>query len=274
MQTVTDNIYILVLTGMLGASLLVVSFILLQIRNQNKLLGERKKLHDTEIQYQQQLLHTLITSQEIERERIGMNLHDEVGSTLSSLRLIIEDHNSKLTEPAGDFVVNSKTIIDNIITNVRTICHNLAPRIRDSLSLYDAVHDLTNHINLSGKLYMTFNAAEHNINVQISSNVAIALYRVIAELVNNTLKHAHAKQIQLSMLVNNSTLHIHYSDDGTGLPAGNATPAKGMGMQNIESRLNMTGAGYKLLNNTKGFAMEIDMPLKHNHESYSDSARR
>ena len=262
MQAVTDNIYVLVLIAMLGAALLVVSFILLQIRNQNKLLLEKKKLHNAQVEHQKQLLHAVITSQELERKRIGMDLHDEVGTVLSLLRLMIEKQESDTPGKIPDrhFVQQSKSTIDQVIDKVRSIAHNLSPRIKNNLDLFDALHDLADHINRSGRLMMTFNADERDMNIQLESNVALSVYRIANELVNNTLKHAHAQHIDLSLFINNGMLHMLYKDDGIGLRAGNLAHPNGMGMYNIESRLTIIGARYALVPG-KGFSMQISLPL-------------
>src|SRR6185503_18818322 len=71
MQKIEDNIYLLLLIGMVGSALLVVSFILINIRNRNKLLRNQRKAHEAALQHQVDLLHATINSQEEERKRIG-----------------------------------------------------------------------------------------------------------------------------------------------------------------------------------------------------------
>lgn len=100
---------------MVGSFLMVGSFILLYVRNQNKILKQRQQLQYKEIEHQKELLQAIIESQETERKRIGQDLHDDVGTALSSLRLTIEmfkpgneeDHNNK-------HVKLSKEIIDKV----------------------------------------------------------------------------------------------------------------------------------------------------------------
>jgi len=90
MQVSPDNIYILITLGMAGTLILVSSFILYSIRNQNKLLRQREQFQQAELAHQKELLGAVIASQEAERKRIGQDLHDDVGTTLSGLRLLIE----------------------------------------------------------------------------------------------------------------------------------------------------------------------------------------
>src|SRR5687767_11363040 len=90
MQEVADNIYLLLIIGMFGTVLLVVIFILINIRSKNKLLRQQRKTQEAALQHQKDLLHATINSQEEERKRIGSDLHDEVGSALSTLRMYIQ----------------------------------------------------------------------------------------------------------------------------------------------------------------------------------------
>lgn len=263
MQGLTDNIGVLILISMLGGLLLVVSFILIQIRNQNTILSKNKKIQDAEIDNQKNILYATISSQEAERERIGMDLHDEVGTQLSSLRLLIESNNSQLAA-AGQgqlFVLQSKAIIDGIVDNVRSISHDLSPRVKDITSLLDCLHDMADQLTQSGSVTMLITADENDLSIKMDGSVALAVYRVIAELVNNTIRHAQASGINLILEKGNGRLKIIYTDDGIGLPAGYESLSNGMGMQNIKNRIRMIRGQYYLMNEEKGFSFRMDIPI-------------
>jgi signal transduction histidine kinase len=256
----TDNIYYLMILGMLGVFLLIALLIMLQIRNQNKLLHQQRKLTEAEISHQKDLLQAVITSQEAERQRIGSDLHDEVGSVLSSLRLLIEKHIQADRQEEG-FSKQSKQLIDRVITNVRQISHNLSPRISGSYGFFDAVHELADTVNQSGTLQLKLAFDESIAETPMRENAAMAVYRVLAELINNTIKHAKASAISIVVTAGNGKMDIMYSDDGIGMPP-EKQPGRGMGMQNIESRLNMINASWQTPEKfTKGFSMQITVPL-------------
>src|ERR1700761_7969157 len=113
MQAVTENIFIIVALGMVVMVLLVVSFILINSRGQNKMLRQRQQMQQAELAHQKELLQTVINSQEAERKRIGQDLHDDVGTALSSLRLTIEMLHAN--EEREKYVNMSKDIIDKVI---------------------------------------------------------------------------------------------------------------------------------------------------------------
>jgi len=263
MQNV-DNIYILVILGMVGSFLMVGSFILLYVRNQNKILKQRQQLQYKEIEHQKELLHAIIESQETERKRIGQDLHDDVGTALSSLRLTIEmfkpgneeDHNNK-------HVKLSKEIIDKVIRDVRYISHNLSPPALSYYGLAAAIEEKASFINNSGQLTITLINDAEDVLKSISLPASVALYRVLEELINNTIKHAGATQSLIKIAAAGNTLSINYSDNGKGMNA--STVIVGMGMQNIESRLTVINADYVIDTTAgNGFSLGITYPLPAN----------
>lgn len=261
MQNITDNIFFLVLLAMIGMAFLVVSFIVLIIYNSNKVLRQKRKLQEAELHYQKELLYAVIDSQEKERQRIGSDLHDEVGATLSALRLIIEDFTSKavVLPEAARFCTQSKTIIDGVITNVRAISHDLSPMGKENHDFMDALEDLMDKVNLTGKIQLHIDRPDEELP-KLPSTTSLALYRVFSELINNTIKHAKAQTIQLSIREQEEQLVFCYTDDGIGLPTGSGHTKQGIGMRNIESRLRMIQSDFAIKNAEKGgFEMNIKL---------------
>jgi signal transduction histidine kinase len=258
MQKMTDNIFFLVLMAMIGSALLVVSFIFITIYNTNKLLKQKRKLQDAEINYQKELLYAVIDSQEKERQRIGMDLHDEVGATLSALRIMIENFtdNMKMLPEAGLFSVQSRSIIDSVIISTRNISHDLSPLRKHSYDLLDALEDVKDRLNQTGKIQMILQNESMQLT-NLDNTTSLALYRVFAELVNNTIKHAAAQQITLMIQEAGERFLFHYKDDGTGIQQNMKAVREGIGMRNIESRLRMIGATFEVKQESKGFEMTI-----------------
>lgn len=260
----TTDFYILIIISMAGLGIIIVGFILLQVRNQKKLLEKQKQIAAAEIKHQKTLLEAVITSQETERQRIGNDLHDEVGSVLSSLRMLIEKNNTNKSSLTSELFVNrSKEMIDNVIKKTRQISHNLSPHIGGDLCLFDVLHELCDTVNSSGNIAIHTLFDETSFPAGIKENTTVALYRVFAELINNTIKHAQADSIHIEINTNNGVMHIHYSDNGIGLvPGKHRMETKGMGLQNIESRLNMIHANWKIQENgPKGFGISINVPI-------------
>lgn len=267
MQNVTDNIVFLVLLAMTGMALLVVSFIVLVIYNNNKMLRQKKKLQEAEIRYQQELLFAVIDSQEKERQRIGTDLHDEVGATLSALRLIIEDFISNVQSvPEADlFCQKSKFIIDDVISTVRNISHDLSPLGKETHNLRDALEDLMDKVNQSGKIHVQLETSSGDLS-GLTGTASLALYRVFSELINNTIKHAQASNIVLSVNEEEQRLLFCYKDDGIGLSRGVDNAKQGIGMRNIESRLRMIQSDFTI-NDATGGGFEMNILLNREHST-------
>jgi signal transduction histidine kinase len=261
MQSVTDNIVVVVLLGIGGTFLMVVSFIFIYIRNQNKMLLQRQQLQHSKIAHQKDLLEAIITSQETERKRIGQDLHDDVGTALSGLRLTIELLQSQPARDNDKYVKLSKDIIDNVIKDVRNISHSLSPPALTYYGLNAAIEEKCTIINQAGNLNIKLVNSAQALLQGITPAVSLALYRVLEELINNTIKHAYASAVNIKFTqTDDGILLIDYNDNGKGVNI-DAT-RKGMGLQNIESRLTVINATYEI--NTAegaGFNVNIKCPL-------------
>jgi signal transduction histidine kinase len=258
MQKTTDNIVLLVVVGTVGIFLMVASFILIYIRNQNKLLQQRQQLQQAQLAHQKELLQVVIESQEEERIRIGRDLHDDVGAAISSLRLIIEMFKPVTADNHyTEFIKKSKGIIDKMMTDIRNISHNLSPTALTYYGLGFAIEEQCAIINQSGKLNIDINNQAVSILEKLPIPLSTALYRVLEELLNNTIKHANATKSTLNFISNNGLLVIEYTDNGVGMDVKQTN--KGIGLHNIESRLTVINATYKIQTTPgKGFTIKIE----------------
>jgi signal transduction histidine kinase len=261
MQTTTDNIFVLIILATVATVLMVVSFILIYIRNQNKLLQNRQEMQQAQLTHQKELLQVVIESQEAERIRIGRDLHDDVGAAISSLRLIIEMFKPVTSDDHyHQFIKSSKGIIDKMMTDVRHISHNLSPTSLTYYGLGLAIEEQCNIIDQTDKLKIDFNNTAQSILEKLALPVATALYRVLEELLNNTIKHAKASKAKLSFISENGLLVIEYSDNGVGMNIDQVS--KGIGLHNIESRLSVINAQYGIETSpAAGFSIKITYPL-------------
>lgn len=254
MQKTSDNILVLLLIGISGVFIIVVSFIIIQIRNRNKLYLQKKKLDEAEIAHQTNLLHSVIQFQEEDRKRIAQNLHDDVGGTLAVLRMLIANNEEKVAADDPQVV-----LIDRIIGNVRDISHTLSPQLLALLNLWEVVEDMCEHINKTGKLKIDFECAEAAKTDQWNGSTSLAIFRVIQELITNTIKHADATLINLNFDLSQNQLVIDYKDNGKGVD--DVGIHDGMGMNNIISRLQMLGAGWEVHSEkNNGYHFMITLP--------------
>ncbi|MDT3402118.1 sensor histidine kinase [Mucilaginibacter terrae] len=267
MQVTGDNLLVLLAIGTLGMLTLAISVIFMHVRNQNRLLKQKEIAQEAELKHQRVLLNAVITSQEAERKRIGQDLHDDIGASLSGLRLMIDVYQPANTEEQSfkQFRSNTKETIDTIVAELRHIAHHLSPSLLTLHGLHAALNKQLEFINRTNYLQGSIvNDAPEVIN-SLEIETSTAIYRVLEELLNNTIKHAKATNIQINFAMQDDNLMIRYTDDGIGLPSQSVINGKGMGMQNIESRLSIIDATYQINNNPgNGFRIDITYPVKKN----------
>lgn len=253
MQKVTDNIFLLVLFAMLGTFILAASFIFFFIKHQRRISLQKEAMQKAELEHSEQLLHATLLSQEEERKRIGRDLHDDVGASLSNLKMILAQAVEAVPGKTA-----YKPLIDNIITTVRNISHSLSPPGLALFGLENTLHELFDNFNAGGTVKLAF---ENELGEKLDAlpeQTALALYRIIQELLANTIKHAGAKNVLIRYFAENDNNILTYFDDGKGVDTGAGRP-HGMGMQNIEARLRMISAKSEMPAAANGFFFKIIM---------------
>lgn len=251
MQKVTDNILLLVVFAMLGTFILAASFILFFIRYQRRITQQKEAMQKAELDYSENLLHATLLSQEEERKRIGRDLHDDVGASLSNLKMIMAQAAESVAGKA-----TYKPLIDNIITTVRNISHSLSPPGLVLFGLENTLHELFDNFNAGNTVSVAFENELGQKMDTFNEQTALALYRIIQELLANTVKHAGAKNILIRCFAQNEKYIITYQDDGKGIDI-TAIKKTGMGMQNVAARLRMIQAQSEMPAVENGFFIKI-----------------
>jgi signal transduction histidine kinase len=256
MQHVTDNIFLLVIFATTGTFILAASFVFFFLRYQRKARQQQEAMQQAELAHRENLLHAALQSQEEERRRIGRDLHDDVGAALSNLRMVMGQGSALAAGEAPAY----KPLIDNIITTVRNISHSLSPPGLELFGLEHTLYEFCDNFNISGQIAVTFiNDAGSRVDA-MDKKAALAVYRVLQELVSNTIKHASAKKIFIRFFTEKDKLLLQYSDDGKGFDA-TAVKKSGMGMQNIEGRLSMVPAPFTVASSPgNGIMVRIILP--------------
>jgi len=257
-----DNIYLLIFYSVLAIFILVTFFLVLYIRNQNMVWQQRKLFQETEIAQQKQLLSAVIDSQEIERKRIGEDLHDEVGGTLSAIKLMLNAAMRQYNEADQEIILPAKQLIDKMIVDVRNIAHDLSPPGLAMFGLYTSIEGFVSLINKTGEIEVILANELNTEEKLLSEKEELALFRVITQLIANTLKHANATKIEIYFKQQENSFEISYQDNGKGFDVAILNEKKGIGMQNIISRIQMINATYILETSLdKGFKMIINCPI-------------
>ena len=204
------------------------------IHNQNEQIN-RQKINELEQSIQLENLKSMIVGQESERDRIAKDLHDSLGGLLSTIRLKF-DHLSQLPkEKQNQEQEKIHELVDVACAEVRNIAHNLRPGALDNLGLIDALKDMLNRIKSEDGPEIIFQYYNMEQFVAPHPNFNLHIYRIIQEMVNNSIKHAKAKEILIQLSYKNGDMELIVEDDGIGYDA--ELIKRGMGLDNIMSRV-------------------------------------
>ena len=191
------------------------------------------RYHRRYIRLQRKRIFAEITIQENERRRIATDLHDSLGPLLSSVKLHINSINVNSDEDQ-QIINKAGRHLDEIISSIREISYNLLPNTLQRKGLSEAVREFVGHINSKHVLNIRFYPMK---DVVIPPDKEIHIFRMIQEIVQNTLKHAKAKDLQIALGEENKNVLILTKDDGVGFDIEKAKKeTTGLGLRSIESR--------------------------------------
>ncbi len=198
------------------------------------------------------ILTAVLRTEEKSRSRFAKDLHDGLGPLLSSARMSLSAlQRESLPADQQEIIGNTTYVIDEAIRSLREISNNLSPHVLNDFGLARGVQN-----------FIDKSAAMHDAKIRFTTNlrterydtdIEVILYRVICELINNSLKHAACTSINLSLSQNGSELALDYTDDGRGFNP-QAMMDCGMGLSNISSRINSLGGTFDI-SSAKGKGM-------------------
>jgi signal transduction histidine kinase len=218
-----------------------------------------QKITDLENSLKIKNLKAMVKGQEAERTRIATDLHDSLGGMLSTLKLQYDslqlDHKD-LSENQDYYKIMD--LIDEACKDVRDIARNLKPNALERLGLAAALKDLINRYSSRGVLDISLHMNE--VDGLLDEDSKLHVYRIIQELLNNSLKHAQATEIDVQANKNGHDLVIVVEDNGIGFDK--TTVRKGLGFDNLLSRVNLLKGGIEIDSTiNKGTSVIVHIPL-------------
>lgn len=191
------------------------------------------RFHRRYVKLQKERIFAEITIQEIERKRIANDLHDSIGPVLSAVKLNI---NSIEVNSEEDQRIINKTgkYLDDIIANMRQISYNLLPNTLERKGLVEALHEFIAQVNSNHKLDIHFMVLK---DCRVSKEREIHIFRIIQEIMQNTIKHAGAKKLQIGISEEDGHFLLLTKDDGKGFDVQKEKlNINGLGLKSLESR--------------------------------------
>jgi len=208
-----------------------------QKMNEQRELLQKQEIKELENAVKINNLESVMYGQETERNRVAQDLHDSLGGKLSTIKLQFDALHDFDDSTAGDKkqVVHIHKLIDHACEEVRQVARNLKPSALENMGLEAAIKDLVNRYQNNGRYQISFISSTNNVD--ISYKKKLHLYRIVQEIINNAVKHANAKDIDIQLYAQDDKLSLTIEDDGKGFDT--LTAKKGLGLNNIKSRLDL-----------------------------------
>lgn len=232
---------------------LLIAALLIWLIFQQKQQRKNQELLALKREFQIKSLEALIEGEEKERFRIAKELHDGVNGDLSAIKYKL----TSMIEMNNKVIKEAITMIDDSCHQVRAISHNLVPPALEKFSLNEATQAYCERMNVTQKESINFQSLGDAFT--LSKKAAINIFRIVQELVTNSIKHAKAKEINVQLSFQDHILQVTVEDDGIGFRREDVT-SDGIGLSNIDSRIDYLNATVDFLSNEKGtsFTFEID----------------
>jgi signal transduction histidine kinase len=214
------------------------------------------------IEKQNEVKRALISGEEKERKRVARELHDGMGSLLSTLRLNAEaiDLNGKnLNVQEAIAYQNVLEMIDKACTELRTISHNMLPSGIEHFGLSATLQSLIKQINHNKSIH--FSLDTDGLEALHNQEIELHLYRIVMELVNNVVKHAKAKHASVQLYISDTSITIMVEDDGVGF-ANVKHEKSGIGLLSVQSRVEALNGKFQVDSRINhGTTISIEIPI-------------
>ena len=212
---------------------LVVTIIVIVQLYFKRILVEQQKAAQIESDYQNKLISDSIKIQERERKRIAADLHDHLISKLNILKLSLYGLKDK----------PSSLIFDSLTESInlgRKISHDLSPPLIENSTVVELFSEFLHPIRENYEII--FQILSH-VEDEIENSLKLQLVRIFQEVINNTLKHAHAQKIEIYLRQTDKLFILKVADNGVGFDPEKAK--NGLGLKNIELRVRTLNAAHK-----------------------------
>jgi two-component system NarL family sensor kinase len=249
MDSARIQLYLVIAVAIVAIMLMAGAIILFVVFYQKRMITEQLKRQALEFDYQQKMLQAELESQETERRKVAEDLHDSIGGMLSTIRVGMFSLAKLLPDPRA--MEETKQMLDDTITSVRRISRDLMPSTLEKFGLVEAVKEICERFQSTSRIPIHFHGS--NDVPLIDQQRQLMIYRIVQELLNNSIKHAKASQINVTLNATEHDIKLIVEDDGVGFDAvfqqSDSSAGKGLGLFNIQNRAKILGGQLEFLKN-------------------------
>lgn len=255
--------------GMLiGVLLLILIFLILGYKN----IKKKKKIVEQEKQIETQKLSSALKEQELneidkilegqekERIKIANDLHDDLGSVLATLKLNFQNLKQQDANNSNELYSKTDKLLEEAYQKVRGIAHTKNAGVIANQGLLTAINNIAEKVSIPGKLNVEVVA--FGLEDRLENTLEVTIFRMIQEILTNAIKYAEASEITIHLTQHDDSLNIIIEDNGKGFDPKKINKKDGMGLPNIEKKVEQIGGVFTIDSyQSRGTSIIIDLPL-------------
>lgn len=230
-----------------------IAFLMIYQKRRKQYFDEKQAMHSN---FQQALLQSQIEVHESTLSSLSKELHDNIGQLLSTAKMLLGITEINLTNPP-DTLLTANATVGKAINELRSLSKSLS---KEWLEQFDLIENLTtevNRINSAGTVTLHLS---HPDKLSLEADKQIILFRIIQESIQNVIKHASAKNIDILIAQNIDILETTVKDDGMGFSLENQSD--GVGILNMKHRAKLLGGTVEWQTGNEGSTVLITLPVK------------
>jgi PAS domain S-box-containing protein len=210
------------------------------------------------ITHENTIMRAIIDTQEKERQRMAIDLHDALMQQIAAIKFHIACNLASIkSKPLLNNLEKANQLLNTLLTDCRNICINIMPPNLKEFGLVKAVADYSLYFNK----HATFQIYEENVkSLSLTEALTIDLYRVVQELISNSIRHGKATKVTIRFLSKRNIFKMIFEDNGKGFDIQNYR--RGMGLGNIQARIKSQNGAFHIQSTPlKGARFSISVPL-------------
>ncbi|WP_405399892.1 ATP-binding protein [Maribacter sp. Asnod2-G09] len=244
-----------------------IAFLVYSNTKRKQLLAEQQKtLQEQKVSTllkEQELttIDAMIEGQEKERQRIANDLHDDLGGLMATVKLHFNSLHSKVKDDKDDMYEKTNNLIDEAYHKIRTIAHAKNSGVIAKQGLLKAVKQMAAKVSAANTI--SIQVKDFGLDNRLENSLELTLFRIIQELITNTIKHAKATKVNIHLTNHGDSLNILIEDNGIGFESNIVIAASnGMGLKSIDKRItHLDGTLHIESEPGKGSTIIIDIPI-------------
>jgi signal transduction histidine kinase len=209
----------------------------------------------------------LLKAQEEERSRIALELHDDVSQQAVALAIDLQRINDSSQGPVQTIVRDAQKRVKSLLKSVHDLSHRLHPANLRLVGLLGALGQLQRDLSCPG---ITITVASENVPAMLPDDIALCLFRIAQEAMQNAIKHSGARNIRVQLTAGTETVALKIVDDGSGFDVA-AAAGRGLGLISMHERAETVGGKLEMVSRKgAGTRLQVTVPF-HTPQQRADS---